>query len=330
MKIREPWSTLMSHALLMHSDWPVNLLTEEDFEMDVVGSSKRRTLFRIALENLEQVQELKKKDGFDKFRCIQFKGAFIKHVLTPIVGGIVPSEADSVHYWVNVIEAGLPLGTPLRLHLGETGSTATAVSKSALAEVFEVGKEARKCDCLLRVDGLEVGNFEAKRQGCPWIEAAVQLRKNSKIAKSIFLQLEHLGVSSPPTLNIQGASSLVRSGCSQEKADMNTVSGSHKEKMQSRGDSKQVEAYLEWEKVVFHTPTKPISNAARPSPLDSLKACKDDGFDEKLDQQTIIAWNVAPVDGVGNDLGKNDEHDEENEPAGEHVEHSSGKEKAGK
>ncbi|KAG0310204.1 hypothetical protein BGZ99_000594, partial [Dissophora globulifera] len=49
----------------MHSDWPVDLLAEEDFDMDAVESSIRRALFRIALKNLRQFHELKKADGFD-------------------------------------------------------------------------------------------------------------------------------------------------------------------------------------------------------------------------------------------------------------------------
>ncbi|KAF9157751.1 hypothetical protein BGX20_003746 [Mortierella sp. AD010] len=127
----------------------------------------------------------------------------IKHVLAHIVGGSNPSEGDSIYYWTSVIQAALPTCS------GETGSSATSLYKSQLSEVFEVGKEARKCDCLLKVDGLEVRNFEAKREGCTQIEAAVLLRKNSKIVKSIFLQLKRFGVDCPPSLNIQGSTAQV-------------------------------------------------------------------------------------------------------------------------
>ncbi|KAG0312115.1 hypothetical protein BGZ99_009719 [Dissophora globulifera] len=59
---------LMESALLMHSDWEVNLPTEDEIDMDEVGGNLKRTLFKIALLNLQQVQESFSKEGFDKFK----------------------------------------------------------------------------------------------------------------------------------------------------------------------------------------------------------------------------------------------------------------------
>ncbi|KAF9355029.1 hypothetical protein BGX26_007059 [Mortierella sp. AD094] len=94
-------------------------------------------------------------------------------------------------------------------HIGEQGCAATTLSKSMLAEVFETGNTTRKCDCLLTVDGLEVGNFEAKRESSSVLEAAVQLRKNAKINKSILLELEKYELECPPILNIQGLTATI-------------------------------------------------------------------------------------------------------------------------
>ncbi|KAF9343665.1 hypothetical protein BGX26_005397, partial [Mortierella sp. AD094] len=44
--------------------------------MDTIGSDSRQALFKIALRNLQRVQELSKNDGFDKFKCLPFKDAF--------------------------------------------------------------------------------------------------------------------------------------------------------------------------------------------------------------------------------------------------------------
>ncbi|KAF9393661.1 hypothetical protein BGZ94_006764, partial [Podila epigama] len=73
---------------------------------------------------------------------------------------------------------------------GEQGCSASALSKSKLADVFETGTTARKCDGLLSVESVEVGNFECKRAGASRQEVACQLRKNIKINKSILLELE--------------------------------------------------------------------------------------------------------------------------------------------
>ncbi|KAI7826902.1 hypothetical protein BC939DRAFT_501560 [Gamsiella multidivaricata] len=77
------------------------------------------------------------------------------------------------------------------ISLGKQGCAATALSRSRLADVFNTGANARKCDCLLTVGGLEVANFEYKRGTANKQEVAFQLRKNLKINKSILLELDN-------------------------------------------------------------------------------------------------------------------------------------------
>ncbi|KAF9402286.1 hypothetical protein BGX21_010638 [Mortierella sp. AD011] len=208
---------------------------------------------------------------------------------------------------------------------GETGSSATAISKSALADVYGVGKEARKCDCLLTVDGLEIANFEAKRKGTGTTDLAIQLRKNSKIAKSIALELDHLGVDHPPILNIHGNTALI-SKLGKFKDDIYVVGRcasaivlpeleteldmfldhgiyvlwnllmyfecyaqdvfkkkrKYDYKQRSEANEATVtakpkfkEEYLEWQKVVFHTPTKPSTKPTETDVYISLLECED-------------------------------------------------------
>ncbi|KAF9174265.1 hypothetical protein BGX20_000316 [Mortierella sp. AD010] len=284
MKIKEPWKILMDCAICMHSDWDVELPSETQIDMDKIGSDLRRILFNIALKNLWLVQDLRTKPGYDKFRCLRFKDA-----------------------------------------LGETGSSATAISKSALADVYGVGKEARKCDCLLTVDGLEIANFEAKRKGTGTTDLAIQLRKNSKIAKSIALELDHLGVDHPPILNIHGNTALI-SKLGKFKDDIYVVGRcasaivlpeleteldmfldhgiyvlwnllmyfecyaqdvfkkkrKYDYKQRSEANEATVtakpkfkEEYLEWQKVVFHTPTKPSTKPTETDVYISLLECED-------------------------------------------------------
>ena len=78
------------------------------------------------------------------------------------------------------------------------------MSKSKLADVFETGTTARKCDGLLSVGLVEVGNFEFKRTGASKLEVACQLRKNIKINKSILLELEKYELESPLLLSVHG------------------------------------------------------------------------------------------------------------------------------
>ncbi|KAF9997084.1 hypothetical protein BGZ79_009189 [Entomortierella chlamydospora] len=210
--------------------------------------------------------------------------------------------------------------------IGETGSSSTVISKSALAEVYGIGKEARKCDCLLTVDGLEICNFEAKRKGTNATDVAIQLRKNSKIAKSIALELEHLGIGCPPILNIHGNTALVSKlekygddiyvigKCASTivlpeletdldlfldhgvyvlwnlmthlddyARDVFKKKREYEYKQRSEvgeaivmAESKPWAEYLEWQRVVFHTPTKPQTKPTHSDLYISLLACKDD------------------------------------------------------
>lgn len=87
---------------------------------------------------------------------------------------------------------------------GEQGCAASALSKSKLADVFETNTSPRKCDGLMTVGPIEVGNLECKRVGASKAEVACQLRKNIKINKSILLQLEEYGLECPLLLSIHG------------------------------------------------------------------------------------------------------------------------------
>ncbi|KAF8940728.1 hypothetical protein BGZ58_005056 [Dissophora ornata] len=69
--------------------------------------------------------------------------------------------------------------------IGEQGCSASALSKSRLADVFEMGTLPQKCDGLLKVGSVEVGNFEYNRVGASSQEVACQLRENIKINKSM-------------------------------------------------------------------------------------------------------------------------------------------------
>ncbi|KAI7820183.1 hypothetical protein BC939DRAFT_458562 [Gamsiella multidivaricata] len=133
----------------------------------------------------------------------------LMHVIRPLTGPKALSEADALLLWASVFKDGLPLDTALSLHLGDQGCAATTLSKSALAEAFDTDNATRKCDCILAVDGLEVGNFEAKRESSSSIDIAIQMRKNAKINKSILLELEKYGLECPPILNIQGMTATV-------------------------------------------------------------------------------------------------------------------------
>ncbi|KFH62559.1 hypothetical protein MVEG_11952 [Podila verticillata NRRL 6337] len=74
---------------------------------------------------------------------------------------------------------------------------ATSLAKSRLAGVFDVGVQAQKCDCLLKVGSVEVGNVEGNREDASVLEVACQLRKNLKINKGIALELERYGLGCP-------------------------------------------------------------------------------------------------------------------------------------
>ncbi|KAF9997788.1 hypothetical protein BGZ79_008521, partial [Entomortierella chlamydospora] len=133
----------------------------------------------------------------------------LQTIIKPMYGSKAASEADALHVWAEIFRQGLPLDCTLSFHLGEQGSAATSLSKSLLAQVFETGATARKCDCILSIDGLEVGNFECKRAGASKQEVAFQLRKNLKINKSILRELEKYGLECPLLLNIHGNSAII-------------------------------------------------------------------------------------------------------------------------
>ncbi|KAF9424681.1 hypothetical protein BGZ76_003473 [Entomortierella beljakovae] len=133
----------------------------------------------------------------------------LRHVVHPHNGSMAPSEADSMYLWAKILDEGMPLNTSLSFHLGEQGCAATALSKSQLSKVFDIGTSARKCDCIFTVKGLEVGNIEAKRNSATKFEVMCQLRKNIKINKSILLQLEKYEVECPPLLSIHGNTAIV-------------------------------------------------------------------------------------------------------------------------
>ncbi|KAF9212703.1 hypothetical protein BGZ59_006402 [Podila verticillata] len=74
--------------------------------------------------------------------------------------------------------------------LVEQGCAASTLSKSMLADVFEMNTSPRKCNGLMTVGPIEVRNLKCKRVGASQAEVACQLKKNTKINKSILLQLQ--------------------------------------------------------------------------------------------------------------------------------------------
>ncbi|KAF8979051.1 hypothetical protein BGZ52_005313 [Haplosporangium bisporale] len=74
--------------------------------------------------------------------------------------------------------------------LVEQGCAASTLSKSMLADVFEMNTSPRKCNGLMTVGPIEVRNLKCKRVGASRAEVACQLKKNTKINKSILLQLQ--------------------------------------------------------------------------------------------------------------------------------------------
>ncbi|KAG0032510.1 hypothetical protein BGZ82_006502 [Podila clonocystis] len=133
----------------------------------------------------------------------------ITNIIRPLHGSRAPSEAECLFLWTSLFQRGLPLDSLMCMHLGEQGCAAFALSKSKLADVFETNTSPRKCDGLMTVGRIEVGNLECKRVGASKTEVACQLRKNIKINKSILLQLEEYGLECPLLLSIHGTSAIV-------------------------------------------------------------------------------------------------------------------------
>ncbi|GJJ67730.1 hypothetical protein EMPS_00076 [Entomortierella parvispora] len=142
-------------------------------------------------------------------RVIDVIQILIRNIVKPLHGSKAPSEADCLAVWSSIFQEGLPLSSHLSLNLGEQGCSASALSKSKLADVFEMGTMPRKCDGLLSVDSFEIGNFEFKRASAPKLEAACQLRKTIKINKSILLELDKHGLECPPLLSVHGMTAIV-------------------------------------------------------------------------------------------------------------------------
>ncbi|KAF8931609.1 hypothetical protein BGZ47_011754 [Haplosporangium gracile] len=193
--------------------------------------------------------------------------------------------------------------------IGEQGCFASALSKSKLADVFETGITARKCDGLLSVNLVEVGNLEFKHMGASKLDVACQLRKNMKINKSILLELDKNGgnrfrVRKWEDIWVAGkaSSTIVIPSTFDElrlfledpvhqliklldhyheyaaRADQLFQQYQYRKKGEDEEDAvsaapKSVIETLDWEQVVFHTPTKV---AKRPSLLDRLKHVKEE------------------------------------------------------
>ncbi|KAG0325514.1 hypothetical protein BGZ99_000568 [Dissophora globulifera] len=216
------------------------------------------------------------------------------------------------------------------MNLGEQGCSASALSKSKLADVFETGTTARKCDGLLSVNAVEVGNFEFKRAGASKLEVACQLRKNIKINKRNLLELDKYELECPVLLSVHGMSAIVFrvrkwhdiwvAGKASStivlpstfgelrlflgdpvhqlsnlldhyheyaaRADQSFQEYQYRKKGEDEEDTvspapKSVTETLDWEQIVFHTPTKV---AKQPSLLDRLKRAKEEivqGWDEE-------------------------------------------------
>ncbi|KAF9918739.1 hypothetical protein FBU30_011287 [Linnemannia zychae] len=206
--------------------------------------------------------------------------------------------------------------------IGEQGCSASALSKSKMADIFETGTSARKCDGLLSVSLVEVGNFEFKRDGASKPEVACQLRKNIKINKSILLELDKYELECPLLLSVHGMSAIVfrvrkwhdiwvagrasrtivlpstfdefRFFLGSQVHQLASLLSHYHEyaaqadqlfqqyRYQKKGEDeedtvsptpKSVNETLDWEQIVFHTPTKA---SKRPSLLDKFKQAKEE------------------------------------------------------
>ncbi|KAG0290029.1 hypothetical protein BGZ96_006497 [Linnemannia gamsii] len=160
---------------------------------------------KCCLHLAEEVMDRSIQDTYPDFK--EFLGVLriiFRHAFRPSWGSEPASEADYVFLWTSILREGLPINTALNICLGEQGCRAAALSKSELSQIFNTGTTTRRCDVLLKVAGLEVGNFEAKRMKSTQDEVVVQRLKNQRINKSIQIALEAYKVDLPPLLNIQG------------------------------------------------------------------------------------------------------------------------------
>ncbi|KAF9944995.1 hypothetical protein BGZ65_011323 [Modicella reniformis] len=214
--------------------------------------------------------------------------------------------------------------TLLFFHLrGEQGCAAAALSKSQLEAVFDTGSSTRKCDCLLTVGNVEIGNFESKRASSPKVDVASQLRKNMKINKSILLELERYELECPLLLSTHGLSATIFKVAKYEdiwvgtkvcepiilpekpeefeyflsdhlqrltnlldhydKYSRNALRAVNKYNFNKKAAEEldlldealqNVQESSGWERVVFHTPTKPIKPAKPITPAKPIKSAK--------------------------------------------------------
>ncbi|KAF9934267.1 hypothetical protein FBU30_002685 [Linnemannia zychae] len=161
----------------------------DDKDAILVEITEKLLLKRTLAEILEETYKLQ--IGYPTFRkTLTALRTLIGNIIRPLHGSKGPSEGDCIALWSSIFCEGLPLTSHLTMHLGEQGCAATALSKSKLASTFEIGTIPRKCDSIMCVDTVEIGNFEYKRTGSSKQEVACPLRKNIKINEVISLELE--------------------------------------------------------------------------------------------------------------------------------------------
>ncbi|KAF9203517.1 hypothetical protein BGZ49_006319 [Haplosporangium sp. Z 27] len=136
-------------------------------------------------------------------------------------GSKPPSEADCLALRISIFLEWLPLGTHLAMHQGEQGCAATTLSKSKPSAIFEIGTSPGKCDCLLTVGSVEVGNFECKRASASKLDVAVQIRKNIRINKNILLELQKYRLDCPLLLSVHVSMIPVHQMDDKERQDIN-------------------------------------------------------------------------------------------------------------
>ncbi|KAG0027239.1 hypothetical protein BGZ81_005779 [Podila clonocystis] len=228
-RIKEPWHSLIEVALMRYDGWHEEL-PDMDAAVPTDESLERRNLYKTALHHLHGAVEQQARPNFDRAHCLDYKDAFValsgiwntfSTSANNMFGQSATREVKALCYkddmderdsdLEKLCEALLETKTLDQMlnALGEQGCAASALSKSKLADVFETNTSPRKCDGLMTVGPIEVGNLECKRVGASKAEVACQLRKNIKINKSILLQLEEYGLECPLLLSIHGTSAIV-------------------------------------------------------------------------------------------------------------------------
>ncbi|KAG0008454.1 hypothetical protein BGZ80_003428 [Entomortierella chlamydospora] len=244
-RMREPWHDLIQSALMLYEGKTVELTRLGNGASE--SDTEKRILYNLAISHLLKAQVQMSRPKFDKANCPDFKDAFLQTIIKPMYGSKAASEADALHVWAEIFRQGLPLDCTLSFHLGEQGSAATSLSKSLLAQVFETGATARKCDCILSIDGLEVGNFESNL-------------------------LSHYREFASHASNMYGIHQYEAQGLGEEEV----VSLKPENFM----------AVLEWEQVVLHTPSKP-KQASRLLPVLSRDFLQSQRVQEDFAEEDI-------------------------------------------